>query len=322
MFRIHVVPANSRDRDEPMGTKFKFWYEDPELGRCLFKAARPGHGEDWAEKAAQELAALIRVPAALYELAVWGHDPGVICPTFVVEGATLVHGNELLAGADALYALPSDAGRRSPSLYTVDRVLATLEQSGARPHPQWELPNGVSTAADVLTGYLLVDAWIGNTDRHHENWAVVDAPPAAGGTTRDRFVAPLYDSASCLGRNEPDEKRVRRLTTRDRNDTVAAYASRAVSAFYGAPGDARPLSPLDAFRRAAAIRPEAARAWLSELASIPPGAVQALFGQFPPVRVSGAARDFAVRMLEFNSRRLLDLAAELEPPSPRTTEHA
>ena len=172
MFRVYDVPAASRDRDEPMGTKLKFWYLDPELGRCLFKAARTGHGEDWSEKAAQELATLVGVPAVRYELAAWQGRAGVICPTFVAQeaGETLVHGNELLAGADARYALPDVTGRPTPSLYTVERVLAMLEQSGARPRPEWELPSGVSTATDVLTGYLLVDAWIGNTDRHHENW--------------------------------------------------------------------------------------------------------------------------------------------------------
>ena len=318
MFSVRIVPGSGIEFAEPMGTKFKFWYDDPEFGRTLFKATRPGHGEDWAEKAAQELAGLIGVPAARYELAVWHDKLGVVSPRFVAPGETLVHGNELLAGVDAQYAMAAsvgDSGRSSP--YSVERVLETLQWSGARPRPNWQLPDEVSTAADVFAGYLIVDAWIGNTDRHHENWAVVDAVHRGVGTTRDRLLAPLFDSASCLGRNEPDENRARRLATGDRNDTVEAYAIRARSAFHGAVDQARRLSPVDAFRRAAAVRPGAARAWLKRLAAATPGDVESLFARFPDDRVSALARAFAMRMLHFNPKRLLALASELEGMPPR-----
>jgi hypothetical protein len=31
---------------EPMGSKPKFWFDHPEWGQSLFKASRPGSGED------------------------------------------------------------------------------------------------------------------------------------------------------------------------------------------------------------------------------------------------------------------------------------
>jgi hypothetical protein len=34
-------------------------------------------------------------------------------------------------------------------------------------------PEGIQKAVDVFVGYLLLDAWIGNGDRHHENWGIV-----------------------------------------------------------------------------------------------------------------------------------------------------
>jgi hypothetical protein len=49
-FVVIEVPLNAAGLTEAMGTKPKFWYQDKFLGRCLFKQAREGTGEDWAEK--------------------------------------------------------------------------------------------------------------------------------------------------------------------------------------------------------------------------------------------------------------------------------
>ena len=38
---------------------------------------------------------------------------------------------------------------------------------------EWKPIEGIVSALDVFVGYLLLDAWIGNTDRHHENWGFV-----------------------------------------------------------------------------------------------------------------------------------------------------
>src|SRR5438132_7572406 len=45
---------------------------------------------------------------------------------------------------------------------------------------------------------LLFDAWIGNSDRHQENWGVVEF----GNSGR---LAPIYDTAACLGVELPDQ---------------------------------------------------------------------------------------------------------------------
>jgi hypothetical protein len=57
LFQILKVPAGARIRDEPMGTKEKFWCEYEDGARYLFKFSRPDTGEHWSEKLAAELAA-------------------------------------------------------------------------------------------------------------------------------------------------------------------------------------------------------------------------------------------------------------------------
>ena len=45
---VLIIPGGIEQQDEVLGTKPKFWFWDPSLGRALFKwSDRPG--EDWAE---------------------------------------------------------------------------------------------------------------------------------------------------------------------------------------------------------------------------------------------------------------------------------
>jgi hypothetical protein len=78
---IIVTPqAYELSNQEAMGSKYKFWFEHPELGRCLYKQARLDLGEDWAEKVASELCELLGIPHANYELAATSEgNLGVVC---------------------------------------------------------------------------------------------------------------------------------------------------------------------------------------------------------------------------------------------------
>lgn len=134
------------------------------------------------------------------------------------------------------------------------------------------------------------------------------------------MLAPYYDSASCLGRNEPDAKRLRRLHTRDSGDTVDAYAARARSAFVSTPGGPERLTPVEAFARAAVLRPRAALAWLGRLAEVREPTVVALLARIPPDRMSDPARGFAGQMLHYNRDRLLALRADVEAAAARPEE--
>lgn len=309
-FPVFEVPYSELRRTENMGTKAKFWYDDPTLGRSLFKAVRRGPGEDWSEKVAEQGAELLGIPHARYELAVY-HDPergeqlGVVSPLFLRGGERLTHGNELLLGADATYALTAGGtrGTRSPQ-YTVALVLRTLDDSGATLPVGWAPPAGVATASDLFVGYLMTDAWLGNTDRHEQNWGVVESAGTAGSP---RTLAPYYDSASCLGRDERDDVRLRRLGGRDARDTVETYARRGQSAFFDGTSPAKFISPLHAFALAAQARPSAAAAWLARLESLPEDVMHTVLTRLPPDRASEPARAFASALLHYNHSRLLAL---------------
>lgn len=312
VFPIIPVPDDAAQAVEAMGTKPKFWFRDPSRNLCLYKEARPGTGEDWAEKVAAELAELLGLPHANYELATWRHTRGTISPLFVPKVGRLIHGNELLLSLMPGYPTSKSRSRNfyRVSQHTLDLVLRLVSAHKLRLPIGWTPLGGVRTPTGVFVGYLLLDAWIANQDRHHENWGwvVTVIELGLGATTH---LAPTYDHASSLGRNESDEARTRRLTTKDRGWTVEAYVEKAKSALYAKAEDKKPLTTFEAFRQAAERHPVAGQAWLDRLDSVSPTDSLSLLQRVPRDRISKPAIQFAQRMLELNRDRLLNLREQL-----------
>ena len=313
-YRIVHVEDDASQAVEAMGTKPKFWYFDQELGRALYKQRRPGTGEDWAEKIAAELAGLLGLPHARVELAEWLDTKGIVTPTFVPEGGALVHGNEILTELNPWYPGPRpglSSFLRVP-LHTVELVLTAADVIGGVDVPLgWHAPCGISGTEDVFVGYLLLDAWIGNTDRHHENWGWVikrpdPTPDRTGASPVTVHLAPTYDHASSLGRNEPESRRRERLTTKDSGYSVSAYVEKARSALYATKGDERPLTVLGAFSEAARLLPHAANIWVERLKTIQSADVDAVLDRIPRDRISAPAVDFAREMLMISRRRSVE----------------
>ena len=303
-FSIYSIAADAAQAEEAMGTKFKFWTRHPALGNCLFKVARPGTGEDWSEKAAAKLCMALDLPHASYELANWQNSygidvPGTLSPQFLQAKTALLHGNDILSGMMSNYPKDQEYGL---SQHTLDNVFAALALYDLRLPIGCSAPAGVTTPADVFIGYLLLDAWIGNGDRHHENWGFV--VQLANGSLH---LAPTYDHASCLGRELQDSKREARLNQK----TIAQYASKSRSAFYQQESDRKAILTFDAFVIAARRNPLAALSWLNRLENISLSAIEDILKRLPKERLSTAAYDFAVQMLEINQARLLSLRKDL-----------
>ena len=302
MFPIIDVPDEAPDLPEQLGTKAKFWFQDDSKARYLFKVGRPDTGDDWSEKVACELCELLGIPHARYELATYKGERGVISPTFVPDGGRLVHGNELLARIEKYPAKQFFRVRE----HTLSRVTAMLTHQGINVPVGCESFPGVETAFDFFIGYLMLDTWIANQDRHHENWGLLVAPP------QGVHLAPSYDHASCLGANETDRNRAERLNTRDVGQSIERYVTRARSAFYSSPSGAKPMPTLEAFRRVARRSPQAGVAWLGRLNQVSSNMVQSIFNQIPGDRITTHGIEFATKLLEINRHRLATLVEGLQ----------
>lgn len=211
---------------EQLGTKPKQWMVDGNDQLWLWKevtwnaradGSSYAKGDDWSERVATAIADRLELPAAVTELAVdhraSGSVNGVLSRNVLASGESLILGNALLADVGV-----NVAADRVRAGYTLDAVRMALR--GVDPPVPGEL-----TAWDWWVGYLVLDALIGNTDRHQENWAVI--------SDGNRRLAPTYDHASCLGFMLDDVERDERLTTADTNRTVVAYARRATTKFEG-----------------------------------------------------------------------------------------
>jgi hypothetical protein len=298
---IEIPPANRHE--ESLGSKAKFWFEDPPKSWKLFKAGR--ENEDWSEKVTAEFAKLLGVPCAQVELAVCKDAQGqgtrgTVSPSFLRAGDQLIHGNELLLDMDPSYPQKAHYHVRQ---HTLDAAMHALEAPTVL---AWDsatpvVPLGFD-GQDIFAGYLIFDAWIGNSDRHHENWSIVSR-----GVTR--LLAPSYDHASSLGRNEPDEKVERRLRGKDRRATVETYASKCRSAFYETPDAAHPMTTREMAALVQKKRPGAAEHWLSKLRAIEDASVSRILDRIPAERCSALHREFARRILDENRNHLLNMSA-------------
>jgi hypothetical protein len=287
---------------EQMGSKAKFWCK--RVGteeRYLLKYPRPDTGEDWAEKIAAELAGDggLRLPRARVDFATFEGRRAVLVRDFLGDGDRLIHGNELLLERDPDY--PSDL--RRVRQHTLASVFEVLDVQAVQLPAGVDLPDQVRTAADLYSGYLVLDALIGNTDRHHENWGIL--LKRAVGAARVLTLAPTYDHGSCLGRELRDEERRRRVTTVDTRSNLPAYAERARSAFYGAADAPSPLGTFDLLRLASEHRGSAVRAWIERMVSarreLP---YEGLVERVPPTIMSIEAKEFTRFLLEYNFNRI------------------
>lgn len=273
--------------EEQLGTKPKQWLRDPSDRLWLWKAATRNpsptggyqKGDDWAERIATEIARSMSVAVALTELAERAGLFGTASFSVVnPESERLVHGNELLAEVGVAGADPHDR-----TGYTLDAVRRSLDGvAGSTPG---------SPAFECLAGYLLVDAVAGNTDRHQENWAVIE------NSKGERHLAPSFDHASSLGFLLDDATRSAMLATTDPNQTPEAWAARARTRFEGR---AHPVEVATA--AIDVIDSEVAGVYLERLRYLDlPGIV----ARVPPRRISEPAREFAVRVAEANRARIL-----------------
>ncbi len=283
-------------RSEPMGGKTKDWRQQPNTqAHWLYKqvgreSGQVGDhaaelvGEDWAEKIVSDLAQLAGFPVAVVELATMKSRRGCISRSIVENNEELVHGNELLWKADSTYPRSKNFGER----YSVEASLAAIRLREAT------TPTGFGDAAVSFASYLLLDAWVSNTDRHHQNWGVLVRPD---GRVR---MAPSFDHGSSLGFNLADGERESRLRTKDRGWSVETWAQRGKSPFYAE----KRQTLFGAAIRAA----QGAGTTIEALAANLPNAMDQAhetMARVPSSIMSDLSKEFAFRVLTINTNQLM-----------------
>lgn len=282
--------------DETSGAEEKYWLQEPgdDGTLWLFKAVtiKEGHvhGEDWSEKAVSHLADLLGVPCARVELAVLSERTGCISANLCPEDHELRHGQELLQDC-GVPGYVHGKGKVHPG-HTLENIRTSLR--GALPPLHCQLPFA-ATAYDVFAGYVLLDAWVANSDRHDNNWAVLRPVLEPAKPLR---LCGSYDHASSLGFNVTDQKRVQRL----RNRAVEAWCRKGTAQRFDYDRGTTLVQLADMALQLAS--PDARCYWFERLRNISEDDVRSIIARAP--RMSDLARTFAETVLDVNRRRILD----------------
>ena len=273
------------------GVLTKSWYEHPELGLCLFKAATsprvpiPNVRNDWVEKVVYEISKLLDLPTARYEFALaWNEErqsfvPGSLSVNCLPPGAESIPGGDLLANTFANY----EAGY--PLSYSVENVLKALAQNEVGCPQNWVGIAGIDRATDLFVGYLALDAICGGVDRHPNNWEVMVVDGRLD-------LVPSFDHGSSLGGNLSESRRV--------TISKSGFAPKLIkSAFWN---NTERIDPIQAFEIAVRLYPQIV--WQQRLKAITPTQIQDIFARIPEGRITAAAAKFASDLLASNRQTL------------------
>ena len=304
MIKYPIIDISNQNIDdfEQMGTKSKFWYTDSKTGEeYLFKSIhtedRQGKpiqriGEDWAEKIACELAEALGIPHAHYDLAYYKGQRGIRSKKFTMDGDNMFFGNQLIEHVANRINAPLERGQRSQKVERVSAILARLID---HPPKGWVNTTNLKTTFDVFIGYLMLDTLISNQDRHNENWGMI----LNGNQT---YLAPSFDHAASLGRNESREKMHERLTTKDEGRQIPSYVIRSKSYFYN--GNHR-LKTLDAFLMFGYFRKKATLEWLERLETLDFEDMFSIVDKVPDEIMGLTEKTFCKAILIANKARIL-----------------
>ncbi|MYD26761.1 MAG: hypothetical protein F4X08_13210 [Gemmatimonadetes bacterium] len=287
-FQIEEIQEDQYLQEE-MGSKPKFWFNrsESEDELWLFKYHREGRGEHWAEKVASEVAELLNIPHAIVELAVFRQTKGTATKSFTDRYHELIHGNQLLSFIFNEYEPEKVQKQSDHTLFNIWSVLeAVFEQEKSE------------SAKQTFCEYITLDAFIGNTDRHHENWGVLMDFHMVS-----KSVAPSYDHASSLGREINDDRRIRLLE----EDRVGRYSEKGRSPIYRSSEDTRGLSPLGVVRTAFNESPGSFSAVLQRLDQLDESSLEEIVNRIPDDWMSIHAREFAMGLMLYNREKLLEI---------------
>ena len=274
---------------EEMGSKIKFWYRRPgeQEDNWLFKYPRANTGEHWAEKISAKVVELLEISHARVELAAFEGERGSVTESFARGGQELVHGNQMLAGVVHGY----DPKRKfSQSSHTLENIWKVIDTVFVKSEAQ-------TRGKLCIAEYLVLDALIGNTDRHHENWGILRERSEDGWVG---FVAPSFDHASSLGRELQDERRDRLLA----ENRVGDYAEKGRGAIYWSEDERNGPSPLELIRRATHRYPDLFHPALAMLERLDERPMSNLVDRVPDHWMSPSARKFTTVLMRYNFERL------------------
>lgn len=297
MYSILNLDSEELIRDETLGTKTKYWFKRKDEF-WLYKEARENTGEDWSEKIAAEFATLLDISAATVELSEYSGKRGCACLSFLdhQKRDVLIHGNEILAGQVLGYDIKK---RFHQSQHTLENIQAAICSLFKDP----EINEKILTH---LASYLVLDALIGNTDRHHENWGLMLTQTPQGNESKILLklqVAPTFDHASSLGRELRDEKRSQYL----KEKSIESYIRKGRGAIFLSENDNHGANPLRLVEFGTSIMIKHFLPSLNRVKAVKIEKLYATIESIPNNRMSNISKEFTKAFVSYSHEALCKL---------------
>ena len=149
----------------------------------------------------------------------------------------------------------------------------------------------------------MLDALIGNTDRHHENWGLVLW------TDGDQWfgrVAPSFDHATSLGREWHGRGKQKAQRILDEGK-IGVYSEKARGAVYWSSEDTCAPGPLELVRRAMRTYPQVFESALGDAIRVTPEILQSCVNRVPDDWMSPLSKRFAIDLMAYNLSELRKL---------------
>ncbi|MBS0965740.1 HipA domain-containing protein [Acetobacter okinawensis] len=295
-FYTIIINEKDIDQQEQLGSKEKFWcYISGSDSKWLFKFNQEHTGQHWSEKVAAEIAEAVGMQHAPVELSEFDGRFGSISESIARNGRQLIHGNQILSGLGTKY--DRDA-RYNHKDHTISNILESLTK-------YFKKEESTRLNASLLFGYFLFDCLIGNTDRHHENWAI--SQRESDGKLLG-YIAPSFDHASSLGRELRDQNGDRKSREQIlKHKNIPVYAQKARGAIYLSSEDKKAATLFDLYRFLLENYPSLCQNMHERICTLQPNIFLRILNNVPNRLMSDTAKQFVMNFLTHNLTILKDM---------------
>ena len=155
-----------------------------------------------------------------------------------------------------------------------------------------------NSSCEQLVSYMILDGIIANTDRHHQNWMLVNEYKDG---VNNLTVAPSFDHGSSLGSKLTDQKRDEILSSKGVLDHVRKLRGKVFDD--GVKGQAP--SPLDLAKSLCTRWPEYGQSTLTAIQNADDAEFRSILDRMPSHFMSDIAKELAYQIIVTNKAELL-----------------
>lgn len=197
---IIILDDFNRVIKNEVGRKQKNWLENNGK-EYLFKTGASNY-EIFAEVISAELARQCNLSTADYDIAIYNGHIGVVTPSFLNPGDTILSGEDLFKYAK-LFSPESKFNN------SIDNIVDMLKLCTSRDY-------NIEEIKEQLTKIWLFDGLICESDRNFSNWSIII-------NGNDIRIAPIYDCSTMCRMNNDINSLIRNI--RDENDLISMVSS-------------------------------------------------------------------------------------------------